>query len=340
MTICANGGGVCRFIVGQDARHGITTENLIDGEAGTTGLQIASRLAARRDLELLRLDDSRRKDDGARRAQLNAADLVVLCLPDDAAKQAVTMVENPSTRIIDASSAHRVSDGWEYGFPEYDHAQRQRLRNAKRISNPGCYAVAAVAIIHPLVEAGLIPADWPITITGVSGYSGGGKTLIAAFEDDDHPAPIHSAVYHYGLTLNHKHVPEISRWGGLSHAPIFLPTVGRYYRGMLVQLPVPLWALPRELSARDLHEALRVHYHGEEFVRVAAYDEAGDLRSIDPEDRNDTNELRLYVLHNESTRQCVVVAQLDNLGKGASGQAVQCLNLVLGFDERLGLVDR
>ncbi|MEK9662267.1 MAG: N-acetyl-gamma-glutamyl-phosphate reductase [Alphaproteobacteria bacterium] len=313
------------------------TTVFIDGEAGTTGLQIAERLAGRGDIEMLRLDEASRKDAGARREALNEADVAILCLPDDAAREAVSLVDSNSTKIIDASTAHRAVEGWVYGFPEYDAGQRERMRASARISNPGCYAITAVSILNPLVSRGLVPADWPVSINAVSGYSGGGKSLIRAFEDDGDPAHTDSAVYSYALTLAHKHLPEIQRWGGLGHEPIFVPAVGRYYKGMLVQVPLALWALPGQPSAADIHSALAEHYAGERFVTVVDPDATAAAGKLDPEDLNDTNELRLHVLHNDATGQAVVVGQLDNLGKGASGQAVQTLNLLIGADEDTGL---
>lgn len=309
----------------------------IDGEAGTTGLQIAARLGARSDLELLRIDPARRKDAAARREALNAADVAILCLPDDAAREAVELIDNDTTRVIDASTAHRVADGWTYGFPELDREQRDRLRASTRISNPGCYAIAAVSLLAPLTASGLLPADWPVSITGTSGYSGGGKSLIASFEDPSSDAPIDATVYDYGLTLAHKHVPEITRHGGLDAAPVFLPTVGRYYKGMLVHVPLALGALPAKPGVSDLHDVLAQRYAGERFVTVVPPAESRALARLEPETLNDTNELHLHLLHNEERGHAVLVAQLDNLGKGASGQAVQTLNLLLGFDEASGL---
>ena len=310
----------------------------IDGEAGTTGLQISARLAERTDIELLQIDPDKRKETNARREVLNAADIAILCLPDAAAREAVALVENQATRIIDASTAHRVASGWVYGFPEYNRDQRARIAASTRISNPGCYAIAAVSILHPLVDGGLLPVDWPVSINGMTGYSGGGKALIAAFENGGAGAEqITTTTYDYALTLSHKHVGEITRWGGLTHAPIFLPAVGRYYKGMLVHVPLPLWALPKAVTARDVYDLYAEYYAGERFVTLADFDVGQSLENLDPEDLNDSNELRLHVLHNESNEQAVVVAQLDNLGKGASGQVVQTLNLLLGFDDGAGL---
>ncbi len=309
----------------------------IDGEAGTTGLQIAERLSGRSDLDLLRLDDRERKDLARRSEALNAADVVILCLPDDAARDAVAMIENPAVRVIDASTAHRTADGWAYGFPEYRRDHRRSILDATRIANPGCYAITAVAILYPLVRAGLLPADFPVTVSGVSGYSGGGKSLIAAFEDPAAETHTDSTVYLYGLSLRHKHVPEITRWGGLDRPPVFVPAVGRYRQGMIVQVPLPLWALPGGPSHDDVHAAYAAHYAGERFVTVAPLAETASMAKLDPESLNGTNELRLHVLHNADARQAVVAGLLDNLGKGASGQAVQTLNLLLRVDEATGL---
>ncbi|MFT4564457.1 MAG: N-acetyl-gamma-glutamyl-phosphate reductase [Gammaproteobacteria bacterium] len=309
----------------------------IDGEAGTTGLQIAARLADRDDLELIQIDPAQRKDVATREAALNAADVAILCLPDDAARDAAALVTNPSTRIIDASSAHRVSPDWVYGFPELDGQQRARICQAERVSNPGCYAIAAISMLHPLIAAGALPADWPVSLSGLSGYSGGGKALINSFENADSPDTIVSANYHYALALGHKHIPEMTRWSGLKNPPIFLPTVGRYYKGMLVSVPLPLWALPGALSPQDVRQIYRAHYDAEPYVTVADEAEIATTGHLDPEALNGSNELRLHVLQNAAQSQVVVVAQLDNLGKGASGQAVQTLNLLLNVQEGTGL---
>lgn len=311
----------------------------IDGEAGTTGLQIADRLKARDDIALLRLDEAERKDTARRRDMLNAADLAILCLPDAAAREAVALIDNPATRVIDASTAHRTAAGWTYGFPEYDAAQRGRIGASTRVANPGCYAIASVAILHPLVAGGLIPPDWPVTINAVSGYSGGGKGLIAEFEaaPEGKRAP---DFFTYGHSLAHKHVPEITRHGGLAHTPVFAPSVARFAQGMIVQVPLPLWAMPGAPDAARLHAALADHYAGERFVTVAAREEAGRLERLDAQALNGTNALRLHVFANEGEGEAVVMALLDNLGKGAAGQAVQNMNIMLGLPEALGLEAR
>jgi N-acetyl-gamma-glutamyl-phosphate reductase len=313
----------------------MTAKVFIDGEAGTTGLQIRARLEHRADLELVSLPEDARKDAARRAEALNSVDLAILCLPDEAARQAVAMIDNADVRVIDASTAHRTNDGWVYGFPEYDAGQAALIAGATRVSNPGCYALASVAILHPLVVAGIVPADWPITINAVSGYSGGGKALIRSFEDRAAPDPIEAAYFVYGLSLEHKHVPEIERRSGLARRPLFMPSVGRFHQGMIVQVPLQLGALPGMPTPADLHAIFADHYRGCEFVTVA--DVSASIARLDPECLNGTNELHLYVLGNAEHGQAVVAGVLDNLGKGASGQAVQNLNLMLGLDEAAGL---
>ncbi len=321
----------------------MTAKVFIDGEAGTTGLQIFQRLSWRRDITLLRLDDSERKDPARRAATLNEAEVSILCLPDDAAREAVSMVRDSDARIIDASTAHRTADDWVYGFPEYDSEQPVRIAAAKRVTNPGCYACASVAILHPLVMRGILPADYPATINAVSGYSGGGKRLIAAFEDPASPARIDSAVYLYGLDLEHKHVPEIQVRSGLRQRPLFVPSVGRYAQGMVVSLPLQLWSLPGSPKPRDVHDALSEHYAGRggpRGVTVAPLDPSETLvEHLDPESLKGTDRMDLHVFANERRQQAVVCAVLDNLGKGAAGQAVQNLNLMLGLPEEAGIHD-
>lgn len=315
----------------------MTAKIFIDGDAGATGLQIRARLEGRPDLKLLRLPEDQRKDPARRKEMLNAADVAVLCLPDDAARESVSLVDDPETRIIDASTAHRVADGWTYGFPEYDAGQRGAIAAAARVSNPGCYAITSVAMLHPLISGGVAPADWPVTINAVSGYSGGGKGLIAAFEDDASADHTDSAFYAYGLTLKHKHLPEITKWSGLAHAPVFVPSVGRYRQGMLVQAPLPLWAMPGSPTADAVHAALADHYAGSRFVSVAPLADTTVMSRLDPQDLNGANELRLHVFSNADAEQAVVMGLIDNLGKGASGQAVQNMNIMLGAPEETGL---
>jgi N-acetyl-gamma-glutamyl-phosphate reductase len=311
----------------------------IDGAEGTTGLQIKSRLEGRDDIALLTLSDAERKDAGRRAAMLNACDVAILCLPDDAAIEAVAMIDNSDVRVIDASTAHRIADGWDYGFPEMDPGHGAIIAASKRVANTGCYAVASVAMLHPLVENGVIPADWPITINAVSGYSGGGKKMIAGFEDPKSPDPIDTPFRVYGLGLAHKHIPEIQVWSGLSRTPIFVPSVGRYREGMIVQIPLHLAAMPGAPSAENLHDVLADHYDGRRFVTVADLVKGEGSPILDPEELNGSNELRLHVFASKDGSQAVVCGVLDNLGKGASGQAVQCLNLMIGAPEEAGLLE-
>lgn len=318
----------------------------IDGEAGTTGLQIRQRLEGRTDLEIVSIDPDKRKDPKARADMLNGADAVVLCLPDDAAKEAVSLVTNPKTKVIDASSAHRVAPGWVYGFAELDRGrQRERIAGATRISNPGCYPTGFIALVAPLVAAGIIPANFPLTVNAVSGYSGGGKGLIAEFEGE---TPASDAFRPYGVNLAHKHLPEMKAYTGIAHPPVFAPSVGRFAQGMIVEVPLQLWALPDAPPADVLTMKLEQAYSGERFVTVANAAAVEDLRKrragaaghvaeLDPESLNNTNDLRLYVFSDAAQTQARLVAVLDNLGKGASGAAVQNLNLALGLDEGAGL---
>jgi N-acetyl-gamma-glutamyl-phosphate reductase len=309
----------------------------IDGEHGTTGLQINARLSGRKDVSMLSLAHEDRRNVDARRELLNTADLVILCLPDDAAIEAVSMIENPDVRVIDASTAHRTADGWVFGFPEYDADQREKVENARRVSNPGCYAVASISMLHPLVSAGILPADWPVTINAVSGYSGGGKSLIAAFENAEAENHTDAPFFVYGLGLKHKHVPEIQRHGGLTHRPLFVPSVGRFAQGMIVQVPLQLWALPGTPKPAAIRQALADHYAGCRYVRVASPDDVKAIEWLEPEAVNGTNELRLHVFEDPAGEQVMLAGLLDNLGKGASGSTVQNMNIMLGLDETAGL---
>jgi N-acetyl-gamma-glutamyl-phosphate reductase len=318
----------------------MTFKIFIDGEAGTTGLQIRARLQDRRDLDVVSIDPARRKDAAARAELLNGADLVILCLPDDAAREAVGLIENKRVKVIDASTAHRVAPGWIFGFPESEPGQRAAIAAATRVSNPGCYSTGAIALLRPLVRAGLVPADWPVTINAVSGYSGGGRTMIAEFADEAAPQYTRVPYRIYATGLEHKHVPEIQSRVGLTHRPLFTPAVGRYAQGMIVEVPLQLWALPERPSPDQIHATLARAYEGERFVEIASPGEAAALKTLDPEGLNGTNRLRLFVFGNAAQRQARLVALLDNLGKGASGAAVQNLNIMLGLDEAEGLVSR
>jgi N-acetyl-gamma-glutamyl-phosphate reductase len=300
-------------------------------------LQIRQRLAGRADLEILSIDPARRKDPEARAELLNAADAVVLCLPDAASKEAVSLITSSKVKVVDASTAYRVASGWTYGFPEMDADQRAAIRASTRVSNPGCYPTGFIALMRPLVSAGLVPEDYPVTVNAISGYSGGGKGLIEEFE----AAPAsgsQDAFRPYGLTLVHKHLAEMQSYSGMSHPPVFAPSVGRFAQGMIVEVPLQLWAMPTLPQVSQLHEVLSLAYTGSRFVEVASMAEAASIKTLDPEGLNGTNRLKLFVFGNEANGQARLVALLDNLGKGASGAAVQNLNLMLGLDEGEGLI--
>jgi N-acetyl-gamma-glutamyl-phosphate reductase len=310
----------------------MTTTIFIDGAVGTTGIEIGDRLAGRPELDFIVLDDIQRKDAGARRDALNAADIVILCLPDDAAREAVALIDNGHTRVIDASTAHRVAPAWTYGFPELEPDQGARIADSRFVANPGCWPTAFLALVRPLVRAGLIPPDWPVTVSGASGYSGGGKGMIADYQGAG-GAP--TAFRAYALGLAHKHGPEMLHYSGLSHPPLFAPAVANVYRGMLVEVPLQLRAMPGAPTPQQLHDALASAYAGSPVVSVAPFTDAP--AHLDIEHVGATDRLELFVCGSADNGQARLIALLDNLGKGAAGAAVQNLNILAGLPQTTGL---
>jgi N-acetyl-gamma-glutamyl-phosphate reductase len=302
----------------------------IDGEHGTTGLQIRTRMAGRSDVELLSIPEAERRNAAIREDLLNSADIAILCLPDDASKQAVSMLEgNNKVRIIDTSTAYRVAPDWAYGFAEMDAAQAAKIREARLVANPGCYPTGAIGLIRPLRQADILPQGYPVTVNAVSGYTGGGKQMIAQMEDPANPDPIDSPNFLYSLTLKHKHVPEMQTHGMLDRAPIFSPSVGRFPQGMIVQVPLFLDQLENGATLETIHAALSAHYAGQSIVEVVPLDVSAKLSRVDAVELAGKDTMKLYVFGSSGGEQVNLVALLDNLGKGASGAAVQNMDLML-----------
>lgn len=307
----------------------------VDGSEGTTGLKINERLASRDDLDIIKIDFDKRKDTNERKKYINNSDIVFLCLPDSAAKEAVSLIGNPSTRVIDASTAHRTDMNWAYGLPELSKVQRLKIQSSARVAVPGCYATGFISIMHPLIAEGIVPKDYPVTTHAISGYSGGGKKLIEQYESSD-PTPFESPQL-YGLGMSHKHIPEMTIISGLNFAPIFSPIVSSYYKGMSVCVPLYSRLLSGSHTKKTIHEFLSYYYNGEKYIKVMPLGAEKDYPNsfLGATRVNDTNYLEIYVVGNDE--QIMLVSILDNLGKGSSGAAIQNMNIMLGLDEGLGL---
>ena len=311
----------------------------VDGLTGTTGLKIHERLALYTELDMITIDYEKRRDPAERARCLNEADLVFLCLPDDAAKEAVSLVTNPNTCIIDASTAYRTASDWTYGLPELSKEHREAIKNSKRVSNPGCHASAFILSAYPLIAHQIMSPDYPVTCQSLTGYSGGGKALIDKYEQNEGKKDYTKAPRPYGLTLNHKHLPEMTMHAGLQEAPIFVPILGNNYKGLAVLLSIHTKHLMKQMKAKELHELLSEHYQDERFVKVMPYADDSFLfdGAVDITACNDTNHAEIFVFGNDSKGSAVIMTRLDNLGKGASGAAIQNMNLMLGFEESLHL---
>lgn len=326
----------------------------VDGSSGTTGLEINERLSRYNNIEIIKIDYDKRRDTEERKRILNEADLVFLCLPDDAARESVALISNPDTKIIDASTAHRTAAGWTYGLAELSGGHREAIINSKRVSNPGCHATAFALSVYPLVQNKVMPADYPVSCQSITGYSGGGKGLIEKYEAPESENPYSKAPRPYSLGLNHKHLKEMMVHSGLEKSPVFLPVVADYYKGLATIIPIHTRLLNKKLTGRELHGLLEEHYRNQPFVRVMPYIDEDSLKDgtvnstepakgyifdggIDITACNNTNRAEIFILGNDREGTQVIVARLDNLGKGASGAAIQNMNLMLGYDETMNL---
>ena len=309
----------------------------VDGQEGTTGLKIHDYLSVRPDIEVLKIDPDKRKDKEARKALLNEADIVFLCLPDTVARESVSLITNEGTRIIDPSTAHRVHPNWTYGLPELNKLQRERIRESKRVAVPGCHATGFILALYPLVQEAIVPKDYPVVCHSTTGYTGGGRSMIAEYENAISAVDKLRSPRHYALGLNHKHIPEMQKVTGLENPPIFTPVVSNYYKGMAVSIPLFPHLLNKKVAPADVVSVLSEYYDGEEFVRVipADIEDYLDNGFLNLEECNNTNRVDIFVFGNAD--RILLLSRLDNLGKGASGAAVQNMNLMLGIDERTGL---
>jgi len=314
-----------------------TYKVFVDGQEGTTGLEIHERLQKRDDAEILEINPEKRKDADERGKLINQADVVFLCLPDDAARESVSLIDNPSTRVIDGSTAHRVTDGWAYGIPELSAEHRKAIENSRRVSVPGCFATGFNMLVYPLVKEGFIPADYPVTCHAVTGYSGGGRRLIEVFESDENRQKLRTPCF-YSLALHHKHLPEMQKHSGLSNPPVFTPIVSNYYRGMIVAVPLHTDHLSRRADAAEINAFYNDYYKGQKFVKTLPVNIQDEFEwgYMNAESCNYTNNIEILVFGDE--RQILVAARLDNLGKGASGAAIQNMNVMLGLDETYSLI--
>ena len=309
----------------------------IDGQAGTTGLKIRERFAGRDDLEILMIDEAKRKDPEERKKMINSSDFTFLCLPDAASIEAVSMIENPNVRIIDASTAHRTNPEWAYGFPELSENHRKKIVDSKRVAVPGCYASGFISLVYPMVSSGIMPADYPVTSFAVSGYSGGGNKMIAQYESDEKPETFNSPRF-YGLAQTHKHLPEMQKITGLAEKPIFTPIVDDYYSGMVVCVPFRTRLADKKVTVSDVYEMFAKHYDGQNFVKVMPWKDIEEQKKVllSSNDLSGTNKMEIHIFGDDE--RIMLCSRLDNLGKGASGAAVQCLNIMMGIDETTGLL--